>query len=48
MQQVRFRGEKTARGAWQTDARRNTMKLSMFVMTIALLLATVAAQGALV
>jgi len=41
-------GEKTARGAWQTGARRKTMKLSMFVMTIALLLATVAAQGALV
>ena len=40
--------EKTARGAWQTDARRKTMKLSLFVMTIALLLATIAAQGALV
>ena len=48
MQQARVCGEKTAREGWQTDARRKTMKLSMFVMTIALLLATVAAQGALV
>ena len=36
------------REAWQTDARRKTMKLSLFVMTIALLLATIAGQGALV
>ena len=48
MQLLLVSGEKTARGAWQTDARRKTMKLSMFVMTIALLLATIAAQGALV
>ena len=48
MQQVRVCGEKTARGAWQTDARRMKMKLSLFVMTIALLLATIAGQGALV
>ena len=48
MQQVRVCGEKTARGGRQTDARRMKMKLSLFVMTIALLLATVAAQGALV
>ena len=48
MQRTLVCGEKTARGAWQTDARRMTMKLSMFVMTVALLLATIAAQGALV
>ena len=48
MQQVRVCGEKTARGGWQTDARRMKMKLSLFVMTIALLLATIAGQGALV
>ena len=47
MQQVRVCGEKTARGAWQTDARRMKMKLSLFVMTIALVLATIAGQGAL-
>ena len=48
MQHVRVCGEKTARAGWQTDARRKTMKLSLFVMTIALLLATIAGQGALV
>ena len=48
MQHVRVCGEKTARGAWQTDARRMKMKLSLFVMTIALVLATIAGQGALV
>ena len=48
MQHVVVCGEKTARGPWQTDARRMTMKLSLFVMTVALLLATIAAQGALV
>jgi hypothetical protein len=47
MQQVRVCGEKTARGAWQTDARRMKMKLSLFVMAIALVLATIAGQGAL-
>ena len=42
---MRDRGEISARGAWQTGARRFEMKFNLLVVMVALALATVAGQS---